>query len=70
MLVSLDVRLGVRYQMKKGLASMVVPLYLAEAARSKERGFLVTLNVMFITGGQAVAAVFAGALATVPEGWR
>lgn len=54
----------------KGLASMAVPMYLAETAAAGERGLLVTLNVSFITGGQALAAVFSGALSTVPHGWR
>lgn len=49
---------------------MAVPMYLAEAASAGERGLLVTLNVMFITGGQAMAAVFSGALSTAPYGWR
>ncbi|XP_045028913.1 proton myo-inositol cotransporter isoform X1 [Daphnia magna] len=53
-----------------GLASMVVPMYLAETASSSQRGMLVTMNVMFITGGQAMAAVFSGALSTVSDGWR
>ncbi|XP_046456243.1 proton myo-inositol cotransporter-like isoform X2 [Daphnia pulex] len=53
-----------------GLASMVVPMYLAETASSAQRGMLVTMNVMFITGGQAMAAVFSGALSTIPDGWR
>ena len=55
---------------KKGLASMAIPMYLAEAASSAERGMLVTLNVMFITGGQALAAVFSGALSNATQGWR
>jgi SP family myo-inositol transporter-like MFS transporter 13 len=49
---------------------MVVPMYLAETASSGQRGMLVTMNVMFITGGQAMAAVFSGALSTIPDGWR
>ena len=53
-----------------GLSSMVVPLYIAEAAPSKDRGLLVTLNVMFITGGQAAAAVLSGALSRKHDGWR
>ena len=49
---------------------MVVPMYLAETASASQRGMLVTMNVMFITGGQALAAVFSGALSTVDDGWR
>ena len=49
---------------------MAVPMYLAETSTAGERGLLVTLNVAFITGGQALAAVFSGALSSVPHGWR
>ena len=34
------------------------------------RGSLVTLNNLFIAGGQAVAAVIAGLFTNVDEGWR
>jgi len=53
-----------------GLASMIVPMYLAETSSASERGLLVTLNVMFITGGQAAAAVFSGFLSRHHDGWR
>lgn len=35
-----------------GVASMTAPLYIAEASPAKIRGALVTMNVLFITGGQ------------------
>ena len=54
----------------QGLASMSVPMFLAETAPAGSRGLLVTLNVSFITGGQAVAAIFSGALSTTVNGWR
>jgi SP family myo-inositol transporter-like MFS transporter 13 len=38
-----------------GVASMTAPLYIAEASPAKIRGALVTLNVLFITGGQFFA---------------
>ncbi|KAI1305986.1 putative inositol transporter 3 [Halotydeus destructor] len=53
-----------------GFASMVVPMYIAEVSPAHARGSLVTLNTVFVTGGQAIAAVFAGILSTVPHGWR
>ncbi|KAF4121659.1 MFS transporter, SP family, solute carrier family 2 (myo-inositol transporter), member 13 [Geosmithia morbida] len=40
-----------------GAASFVVPLYIAEVAPSSQRGRLVTMNVLFITLGQAVAYI-------------
>ena len=43
-----------------GLASMVVPTYIAEMAPAHVRGSLVTTNNLFIAGGQAFAAVTAG----------
>ena len=38
-----------------GMAAMVVPMYIAEAAPADMRGKLVVLNNVFITGGQFVA---------------
>ena len=45
-----------------GLASMVTPVYIGEVAPSRIRGKLITLNNVFITGGQFIACVVAGAL--------
>lgn len=55
-----------------GLASMVVPMYIAEVAPENVRGSLVTLNNCFITGGQFVAAVFAASLSYLDRNlaWR
>uniref|UniRef100_A0A1I8IL78 MFS domain-containing protein n=1 Tax=Macrostomum lignano TaxID=282301 RepID=A0A1I8IL78_9PLAT len=53
-----------------GLASMIVPVYLAETSPAHLRGRLVTLNTVFITGGQFVAALTAGAFSGVTQGWR
>ena len=43
-----------------GLASMVIPMFIAEMAPARIRGSLVTTNNLFIAGGQAVAAITAG----------
>lgn len=53
-----------------GLASMTVPLYIAEVSPAAHRGAMVTMNVLFITGGQFVAYLVAAGFAEVPNGWR
>lgn len=53
-----------------GLASLATPVYISEAAPRQLRGRLVTLNTLFITGGQVVASVVDGLLAETPGGWR
>ncbi|XP_065184863.1 proton myo-inositol cotransporter-like [Sycon ciliatum] len=53
-----------------GFASMTVPMYISEAAPIHVRGSLITVNNMFITGGQFVASAVDGLLADVPHGWR
>ncbi len=53
-----------------GLASMVVPLFIAEVAPARQRGTLVTFNNLSITGGQFVAACVGAGFATVDGGWR
>lgn len=53
-----------------GLASMAVPLYLAEASPPHLRGRLVSLNTALVTGGQFFAAVLDAVLSDVPDGWR
>lgn len=35
-----------------------------------KRGRLVTLNILFVTGGQFIAYCVAAGFANVPEGWR
>lgn len=50
---------------------MTVPVYIAEVAPSHLRGRLVTINVLFITGGQFIASLLDGAFSYVkPDGWR
>ncbi|XP_048409650.1 proton myo-inositol cotransporter-like isoform X2 [Stegostoma tigrinum] len=54
-----------------GLASMTVTVYIAEAAPSHLRGRLVTVNTLFITGGQFFASVIDGAFSYLEtNGWR
>lgn len=54
-----------------GLASMTVPVYIAEVAPAELRGLLVTVNQVFITGGQFVASVSDGLFSYDTEnGWR
>mmetsp|Transcript_24934 Transcript_24934/g.4123 ORF Transcript_24934/g.4123 Transcript_24934/m.4123 type:complete len:168 (+) Transcript_24934:30-533(+) len=38
-----------------GIASMVVPIFLSEAAPINKRGIIVNVNNIFITGGQFIA---------------
>ncbi|CAG5118305.1 unnamed protein product [Candidula unifasciata] len=52
-------------------ASMTVPVYIAESAPFHLRGRLVTINNMFITGGQLVASLVDGAFSYMEHnGWR
>ena len=53
-----------------GFASMTVPVYIAESAPSHMRGRLVTINNLFITGGQCIAGVIDGLFSNVDDGWR
>ena len=63
-----------------GAASFVVPLYVAELAPARHRGALVTLNVLCVTLGQALAYIIGWALSDPPSaagvgaanasGWR
>ncbi|XP_039512627.1 solute carrier family 2 member 13b isoform X2 [Pimephales promelas] len=54
-----------------GIASMTVPVYIAEVSPSHLRGQLVTINTLFITGGQFVASVVDGLFSYLPhDGWR
>ena len=55
-----------------GLASMVIPMFIAEMAPARVRGSLVTTNNLFIAGGQAVAAILAGLFGMIhgSAGWR
>jgi SP family myo-inositol transporter-like MFS transporter 13 len=53
-----------------GLVSMVVPVYLAESAPESIRGAIVTLNILFVTGGQFFAYCCNVFLKDVPYQWR
>ena len=54
-----------------GLASTTVPMYIAETAPADHRGQLVTLNNIFITGGQFVASIVDGIFSyDLKNGWR
>lgn len=52
-----------------GLASMIVPLYIAEIAPADRRGGLVSLNQLLITIGILVSYIVGVAFAPI-EGWR
>ncbi|GAA6040499.1 hypothetical protein JCM8097_005435 [Rhodosporidiobolus ruineniae] len=53
-----------------GLASMTLPVYLAEISPAALRGRLVASNVVFVTGGQVVAYLVDAVFYNVPSGWR
>ncbi|XP_075868210.1 proton myo-inositol cotransporter [Nelusetta ayraudi] len=54
-----------------GIASMTVPVYIAEASPPHLRGQLVTVNTLFITGGQLTSSLVDGAFSYLQrDGWR
>ncbi|KAF6774155.1 hypothetical protein AHF37_06840 [Paragonimus kellicotti] len=54
-----------------GMASMTVPVYIAEISPSHLRGALVTLNQVSITVGQMIAAIVDGIfMLDAKNGWR
>lgn len=54
-----------------GIASMTVPVYIAEASPPHLRGQLVTVNTLFITAGQFIASLIDGAFSYLQHnGWR
>jgi SP family myo-inositol transporter-like MFS transporter 13 len=53
-----------------GVASGAVPLYITELAPAELRGRLVTVQCLFITGGQVVAYLIGWIFASWPSGWR
>eukprot|EP01102_Stenamoeba_stenopodia_P013828 TRINITY_DN4532_c0_g1_i1.p1 TRINITY_DN4532_c0_g1~~TRINITY_DN4532_c0_g1_i1.p1 ORF type:complete len:376 (-),score=70.16 TRINITY_DN4532_c0_g1_i1:154-1281(-) len=53
-----------------GIASMSVPIYIAEMAPCSIRGALVSVDVMLITGGQFISYGVDAALINVPHNWR
>ena len=53
-----------------GAASLIVPLYISELSPGHLRGRLVTVSLLFITGGQVIAYVIGWAFSSMPGGWR
>eukprot|EP01125_Pyxidicula_operculata_P022995 TRINITY_DN9745_c0_g1_i1.p1 TRINITY_DN9745_c0_g1~~TRINITY_DN9745_c0_g1_i1.p1 ORF type:complete len:487 (-),score=87.85 TRINITY_DN9745_c0_g1_i1:47-1507(-) len=53
-----------------GVASNIVPVFVAEISPPDKRGSLVALNNLFITGGQLISYLVDSAFAEVPNGWR
>eukprot|EP01029_Cantina_marsupialis_P016105 TRINITY_DN3574_c0_g1_i1.p1 TRINITY_DN3574_c0_g1~~TRINITY_DN3574_c0_g1_i1.p1 ORF type:complete len:564 (+),score=100.35 TRINITY_DN3574_c0_g1_i1:124-1815(+) len=53
-----------------GLASMTVPIFIAEVAPTNIRGRLLTTYNLFVTGGQFISSVINGTFASVDQGWR
>lgn len=53
-----------------GGASLIVPLYIAELAPGHLRGRLTTVQLLLITGGQAIAYVIGWIFSSLPGGWR
>ncbi|SCV74070.1 BQ2448_6502 [Microbotryum intermedium] len=53
-----------------GSAALIIPLYISELAPTCQRGRLVTLNVIAITGGQVLAYIINIAFRNVSHGWR
>ena len=53
-----------------GSASFVVPLYISELSPSRWRGRLVTVTMLFITGGQVVAYIIGWLFSQSDNGWR
>jgi SP family myo-inositol transporter-like MFS transporter 13 len=53
-----------------GLASVTVPVYIAECAPPGSRASLVTVNVLMITSGQFVAYAADYGFTYVPGTWR
>jgi MFS transporter, SP family, solute carrier family 2 (myo-inositol transporter), member 13 len=53
-----------------GGASLIVPLYISELAPGHIRGRLVTVSLLFVTGGQVVAYAVGWAFSIAPAGWR
>ena len=53
-----------------GGASLIVPLYISELAPGHLRGRLVTVSLLFITGGQVIAYVIGWLFSARVSGWR
>ena len=53
-----------------GAASFTAPLYISELSPSYIRGRMVTVSLLFVTGGQVVAYLIGWLFSTVAAGWR
>ncbi|KAI5360194.1 putative major facilitator, sugar transporter, major facilitator superfamily [Septoria linicola] len=53
-----------------GVASGAVPLYITELAPAELRGRLVTIQSLFVTGGQVIAYLIGWGFSALPHGWR
>lgn len=54
-----------------GMSSMTIPMYIAESSPPEIRGRLVTVNILFVTGGQVIASCIDGLFsADKKNGWR
>ncbi|ORY65659.1 general substrate transporter [Leucosporidium creatinivorum] len=53
-----------------GLASSVLPIFLAEVSPAKYRGRIVASLVVLITGGQVLSYIVDAVFYSVPSGWR
>ncbi|ETN36423.1 uncharacterized protein HMPREF1541_08700 [Cyphellophora europaea CBS 101466] len=53
-----------------GAASLITPLYISELAPSHLRGRLVTVSLLFITGGQCLSYTIGWLFSTMPGGWK
>lgn len=53
-----------------GVSSSVTPLYLAEAAHPQDRGWIVVVNSISLTGGQFVATLLNALIQDSAESWR
>ena len=53
-----------------GLASMFVPMYLAESAPAHGRGKIMVFYMMNMIVGVLIGSLIAGSFSEVAEGWR
>lgn len=54
-----------------GFSSMTIPMYIAECSPRSQRGLLVTLNILFLTGAQLLSYIVCGVTSAYEQnGWR
>ncbi|CAI4038248.1 hypothetical protein SMKI_04G5900 [Saccharomyces mikatae IFO 1815] len=53
-----------------GVSAQCVPLFLSEISPSRIRGFMLTLNIIAITGGQLISYVIASLIQDIDNSWR